>query len=135
MLPGLGPQPFLPNQRHAVCAMKWFQFQCISHQGAKSVGLAWFAGCDQWTLNAFYAMCLAWVRKRVIIYFFETFAARLIQAARAKTCCSHVALHRHNSGTACVRKLFKSSKDLASLLVCNEIIFFLFALGFFVSAE
>jgi len=28
----------------------------------------------------------------------NTFGARLIQAVRAKTACSHMALHEHNSG-------------------------------------
>ena len=40
-----------------------------------------------------------------------------------KTCMSHfsiVSLPHHNSPTNCPRELFKPSKDMASLLVCNE---------------
>jgi len=47
----------------------------------------------------------------------NTFAARLIQAVRVKSTCSHVALHRHHSGTECAGELFKPSKGSASLRV------------------
>ena len=42
----------------------------------------------------------------------------------AKTTRSHVALHAHNSGAESGRKLFKSSKDSASFLVCTQKNFF-----------
>jgi len=48
----------------------------------------------------------------------HTFAARLIQAVRAKTAGSHMTLRGHNSRAKSARKLFKHSKGSASLLVC-----------------
>jgi len=44
-----------------------------------------------------------------------------------------MALRRHNSGTESIRELFKSSKDLASLLVCSEKKYFGFGFQIFVS--
>jgi len=63
----------------------------------------------------------------------NTFAVGLIQAVRAKIGFSHMALHGHNSGTESVRELFKRSKDLAILPVCNEKKFFGF--GFWIFCE
>jgi len=50
-----------------------------------------------------------------------------------KTACLHVALCRHNSGAESARELFKSSKDLPSVMVCNEKKFLVLGFGFFVS--
>jgi len=49
----------------------------------------------------------------------------LNQAVCVKTTGLHVALHTHNSGTESGKKLFKGSKDAASLLVALEKIFWL----------
>ena len=51
--------------------------------------------------------------------FINTYEAGLNQAVHVKTTCSHVALCEPNSGTVNTRELFKHSKDLASLVVCN----------------
>jgi len=61
------------------------------------------------------------------------FAASLNLVVRVKIAGLHVALCRHNSGTISSRELFKCSKGLASLVVCNEKIFWVLAFGFFVS--
>ena len=58
--------------------------------------------------------------KTLIAEVFITFIARLIKAVCVKTGGSHVSLHGHKSGTKSARELFKCSKDLASLVVCNE---------------
>ena len=53
---------------------------------------------------------------------------------RAKTSVLHISLHGHNSGTLSAIELFKCSKDLASLVLCNEKgKFYVFGFGFFVS--
>jgi len=57
---------------------------------------------------------------------FNTFPARLIQAVHTKTACSHLAFCGSNSGAESARELFKPSKDLANLVVCNEKNFFRF---------
>jgi len=43
---------------------------------------------------------------------------------RSKSSCLDVSLQVHSFSTNCVRELFKPSKDLASLEICNEKIFF-----------
>ena len=55
---------------------------------------------------------------------FNAFTARLIQAFRVKSSCSHMSLRRHNSGTRCARELFKLSKDSAGLQVTSKKEFF-----------
>ena len=54
----------------------------------------------------------------------NTFAARLIQAVRAKTAGSYVALRGNFSGPVSTTDLVKSSKDWASLVVCTRKKFF-----------
>jgi len=55
---------------------------------------------------------------------FNTFAPGLIQAVRAKTAGSHVALCLNFSGLVNVIDPVKSSKDLLSLVVCTRKKFF-----------
>jgi len=68
-------------------------------------------------------------------FIINAFAVSLNQAVHTKTARLHVALCWRNSGTESARELFRRSKDLACLAVCNEkIIFFLFVdCRFFVS--
>ena len=54
------------------------------------------------------------------ITYLNTFAAGLIQAVRAKTAGSHVALHGNFSGLVSTTNLVKVSKDSASLVVCTR---------------
>jgi len=63
------------------------------------------------------------------IIFINTFSAGLIQAVHVKTAYSHMVLCKPNSSTVSARELFKCSKDLASLVVCNDKKIFL-VLGF-----
>jgi len=74
-----------------------------------------------------------WDFNKVSFIVINTFTAGLIQAVCTKSSSSPVSLCRHNSGTKCVRELFKPSKDLASLWVRNEQIFLVMGFGFFVS--
>jgi len=46
--------------------------------------------------------------------------ASLNQAVHARTTGSRMTLCDRNSGTKSGRELFKGSKDMASLVVCNE---------------
>ena len=64
---------------------------------------------------------------------FNTFASSLNQKVHTKTTGSHVTLREYNSGAESNRKLFKRSKDLASLEVCNEKQFLVSGHRFFVS--
>jgi len=82
------------------------------------------------TLNRFICAC---INVTPTVATINTFHARLIQAFRVKTACSHVALHEHNSGVESPRELFKGSKDSASLVVCNDKKFSVLGFGFFVS--
>ena len=82
------------------------------------------------TLNRFICAC---INVTPAVATINTFHARLIQAFRVKTACSHVALHEHNSGVESPRELFKGSKDSASLVVCNDKKFSVLGFGFFVS--
>ena len=63
----------------------------------------------------------------------DFFAAGKFRGFRTKTTGLHVALREYNSGTESGRELFKGSKDLASLVVCNEQQFFGWGCSFFVS--
>jgi len=51
---------------------------------------------------------------------FNTFAPRLIQAVRAETAGSHVALRRNFSGLVSNTDPAKSSKEAANLVVCTR---------------
>ena len=59
-----------------------------------------------------------------LLFLFNTFAPELIHVVRAKTAGSHTALHGNLSGLVSATDLVKSSKDLASVVVCTLKFFF-----------
>jgi len=54
-----------------------------------------------------------------LFYLNNTFTAWFIQVVRVTTAGSHVTLHGIISCAVSANELFRSSKDLASLVVCN----------------
>jgi len=54
------------------------------------------------------------------MYFINTFTAGLIQAVCVETAGSHVALRKNFSGPVSTTDPVKSSKDLASFVVCSQ---------------
>jgi len=64
---------------------------------------------------------------------FNTFTPRLIQAVRAKTLGSHVALRRKFFGPVSATDPFKSLKDSASLVACTRTKIFWLGMQIFLS--
>ena len=74
-----------------------------------------------------------WDKQGIYLQNFNTLASGWFEDSRAKTTGSHVTLRIRNSGAISGRELFKASKDMASLLVCTQKIFFGWGCGFFES--